>query len=104
MIVIIFNFASVPSTGIDEDQRRCFAPYRYKLCLFEASSLFPVFLEDGGSTKSESAGETLFSTTVLLIASLTTSLIDFEFLAAYSSSSLCSLSLRTVCTIFMFHS
>ena len=58
-------------------------------------SLFPVCLELGGSVKIGSWGSTQPST-VFLIACRRTSFMVLEFFLAYSSSSLCSASVKVV--------
>src|SRR5450759_861379 len=100
MIRIVFDVNGIPIAYIHEYQ--VFSPYRYLSCSSEPRSLFPVRLELGGLVKIGSFGFTLPST-VVLIASRRTSLILFEFLFAYSSRSLCSASVRVVCTTFMVH-
>ena len=100
MVHVVFYFKGVPGACIYKYQ--VFSPYRYLSCSSEPRSLFPVRLELGGLVKIGSFGLTLPST-VVLMASRRTSLMLFEFLFAYSSRSLCSASVRVVCTTFMLH-
>jgi len=100
VINVIFHFRCVPSAGVNEDHE--FSPYRYLSWSTEPRSFFPVRLELGASAKTGSSALMLPST-VIIIASRRTSLMDFEFFLAYSSRSLCSASVRVVCTTFILH-
>ena len=72
------------------------------IVFFRAAVYFSSSFGARGLVKMGSFGFTLPST-VVLIASRRTSLMLFEFFFAYSSRSLCSASVRVVCTTFMLH-